>query len=60
MDYGDKKFILNTGDTVTVLKGFKHRIKNNGSEPVIMTEVWLGDILDEGDITRYEDKYGRL
>lgn len=57
---GNKEFVLKQGDTVKILAGYKHRITNYSAEdPLIITEVWLGDILDEEDIIRYEDKYGR-
>ncbi|MDR0678534.1 MAG: HAD-IIB family hydrolase [Holosporaceae bacterium] len=36
-----------------------HRLKNIGEEPLVVLETQLGEILDEGDITRYEDLYGR-
>ena len=59
--HGNKEFVLKDGDTVKILAGYKHRITNHSEEdPLIITEVWLGNILDEEDITRYEDKYGRV
>ena len=36
-----------------------HRIENNGDTDVIFIEVQQGDQLDEGDIVRLEDIYGR-
>ncbi len=58
--YGDKEFKLKCGDTVKILSGFKHRITNIGQDPLVITEVWLGDTLDEEDIIRHEDRYGRV
>ncbi len=60
LTYGETEFILRQGDTVRILTGFKHRIVNDGEDPLVMTEVWLGDTLDEEDIIRYEDRYGRV
>lgn len=38
----------------------KHRIANNGPEPLIFIEIQTGDLLDEKDIIRFEDNYGRV
>ena len=38
----------------------KHRIKNtSNSEELVFIEVQTGDTLDEEDIIRFEDNYGR-
>ena len=37
----------------------KHRIKNIGSKTAMMIEIQFGDKIDENDIKRYDDKYGR-
>ena len=38
-----------------------HRLSaENSREPVIITEVWCGIILDENDIERRSDDYGRV
>ena len=36
-----------------------HRIANVGSGPLVFIEVQLGDRLEESDIVRLEDSYGR-
>ena len=38
----------------------KHRLANNYDKNLILIEVWYGEILDEEDITRYEDIYNRV
>ena len=38
----------------------KHRLANNYEKNLILIEVWYGEILDEEDITRYEDIYNRV
>ncbi len=38
----------------------KHRLANNYDKNLILIEVWYGENLDEGDITRYEDIYNRV
>ena len=37
-----------------------HRIENIGIEPLIFIEVQCGDYLEEEDIIRLEDDYGRV
>jgi mannose-6-phosphate isomerase-like protein (cupin superfamily) len=37
-----------------------HRIENPGTEPLEFVEVQVGDRLDEADIVRLEDRYGRV
>lgn len=44
---------------VFIRRGEKHRIKALG-EGVVFIEVQVGESFDEGDITRYEDDYGRV
>jgi mannose-6-phosphate isomerase-like protein (cupin superfamily) len=39
--------------------GIKHRIENRGTVPVEFIEVQTGDRLDENDIVRFDDNYGR-
>ena len=36
-----------------------HSLENVGSEQLELIEVQLGDYLEEDDIVRFEDKYGR-
>ena len=37
----------------------KHRIENRTNTPIVFIEVQAGDTLDETDIIRYQDDYGR-
>ena len=55
----DKKMILKAPETTVIPKGAKHRLANPGKELLILIETQLGDILDENDIKRYTDLYGR-
>jgi mannose-1-phosphate guanylyltransferase/mannose-6-phosphate isomerase len=55
----DKTFELNVNESTYVPVGVKHRIANEGSDPVHIIEVQCGDYLGEDDIVRFEDKYGR-
>jgi mannose-1-phosphate guanylyltransferase / mannose-6-phosphate isomerase len=48
------------GDHVYVPLRAKHRIRNLGSDDVVFIEVQTGAILEESDIQRFEDQYGRV
>ena len=50
---------LQANQFIEIPKGAKHRLANHSKFPLIIIEVQLGENLDENDITRYEDKYGR-
>jgi mannose-6-phosphate isomerase-like protein (cupin superfamily) len=50
---------LTRNQSIEIPQRAKHRLTNSGKSPLIIIEVQLGDRLDENDITRYEDKYGR-
>ena len=56
---GDEVLGVKKGDFVKIEKREKHRIENNGSNDLVILEVWVGDVLDENDIVRLEDDYGR-
>lgn len=40
--------------------GTVHRIHNTGSVPLTYIEVQQGEVLDENDIERLQDDYGRI
>jgi mannose-6-phosphate isomerase len=50
---------LRRGDHLHVPLQAVHRIRNTGSTPLIFVEVQVGDLLDETDIVRLSDDYGR-
>lgn len=57
--------IRNEQQTVTenthlyIPKETKHRIQNLSNKSICFIEIQTGEILDETDIVRFEDKYGR-
>ena len=57
---GDDLLELRRNDTVFIPLVARHRIENIGDEPAIFIEVQVGDRLDENDIVRLEDRYGRV
>ena len=56
---GNDILAKNTGESVYIPVETKHRIQNTTDEPMTFIEVQVGDNLDENDIVRFEDKYGR-
>jgi len=50
---------LKTGESVDIPKQAKHRLENTGSQPLSIIEIQNGDYLEEDDIIRFDDIYGR-
>jgi len=50
---------LKSNENIFIPLKTKHRLANNLEEDLVLIEVWIGDILDEKDIIRYEDIYDR-
>ncbi len=55
----NKIFNLKPNESCYVPKGKKHRLSNQSTETLIVIEVQIGEYLEEDDIYRYDDKYGR-
>ncbi|MDH3793122.1 MAG: cupin domain-containing protein, partial [Rhodospirillales bacterium] len=55
----DEVFTLEANQSAYIPLGARHRLKNPGGEPLHIVEVQCGDTLDEDDIERFEDIYGR-
>jgi len=54
-----ENFILNKNQSTFIPCGFKHRISNPGQEKLEVIEIQNGDYLEEDDIIRFKDDYGR-
>ncbi|VVB87715.1 Mannose-6-phosphate isomerase [uncultured archaeon] len=54
-----KEFFLRPGESTFIKGGVKHRLSNPGKIPLEIIEVQLGDLVDEDDIVRFDDEYGR-
>ena len=50
---------ITVGDVIQVPVETQHRVRNTGSEDLLLIEVQLGAYLGEDDIVRLEDLYGR-
>ena len=55
----DNIYNLEMNESIYIPLGSKHRLENRGEKDLIITEIQIGDYLDEEDIIRYEDIYGR-
>ena len=47
------------GENIYIPLGAIHRLENKKTIPLIIIEVQTGTYLEEDDIVRYEDNYGR-
>jgi mannose-1-phosphate guanylyltransferase/mannose-6-phosphate isomerase len=56
---GDQVQILSENQSTYIPIGVKHRLDNPGKIPAFLIEVQSGAYLDEDDIVRYDDIYGR-
>ncbi|MFB9354131.1 phosphomannose isomerase type II C-terminal cupin domain [Sneathiella chinensis] len=56
---GDETVSLEVGQTVRVPVLKSHRMTNTGQDPLVFIEVQKGLELDEDDLVRLEDDYGR-
>jgi len=56
---GNEVFPVAAGQHVLIGLGDAHRIENPGTEDLLFIEVQYGEHLDEGDIERLQDDYGR-
>lgn len=54
------QFLLQRGECTRIQAGEKHRLSNPGQIPLEIIEVQIGELVDETDIVRFEDDYGRL
>tara|TARA_B100000131_G_scaffold226537_1_gene218124 strand:+ start:485 stop:829 length:345 start_codon:yes stop_codon:yes gene_type:complete len=55
----DAKQLLSENQSTFIPLGCKHRLSNPGKIPLKIIEVQSGPYLDEDDIERFDDNYGR-
>lgn len=53
------KYQLKANEHIFIDRRVKHRLKNQTEEQLLLLEIQMGNYLEEDDITRYEDDYGR-
>jgi mannose-1-phosphate guanylyltransferase / mannose-6-phosphate isomerase len=56
---GEETSLLTENQSTYIPIGEKHRLANPGKIPAFLIEVQSGPYLDEDDIIRFEDRYGR-
>ena len=56
---GDQQIVRKANESVYIPAETKHRIANQTDKNMIFIEVQTGENLDENDIVRLEDRYGR-
>ena len=54
-----KAFIIKENESTYIPLGSKHRLSNPGKIPLRIIEVQSGSYLEEDDIERFDDNYGR-
>lgn len=55
----DVEQLVPAGESVFIKVGQKHRLENPGHVPLEIIEVQMGDYLEEDDIVRFDDAFGR-
>lgn len=55
----EKELFITENESVYVPKTAIHRLENPGSIPLDIIEVQIGEYIEEDDIERFEDEYGR-
>jgi mannose-1-phosphate guanylyltransferase/mannose-6-phosphate isomerase len=56
---GDQEIIIHENESAYVPQSTLHRLENAGKIPVEIIEVQNGEYLEEDDIERFDDSYGR-
>ncbi len=56
---GEKELFLKENESTYIPAKYKHRLSNPGKSELEIIEVQTGDYLEEDDIIRYDDTYGR-
>lgn len=57
---GEEESVLGPNQSTYIPKGVVHRLENPGPGPLHIIEVQVGDYLEEDDIVRLEDSFGRI
>lgn len=56
---GSKEIPVQKGSTLEITAGVAHRLANTGKTPLAIIEIQFGDYLEEDDIVRLQDDFGR-
>lgn len=56
---GEKSLVLHENESTYIPAQTIHQLANDGKTSLVIIEVQTGDYLEEDDIIRYKDQYGR-
>jgi mannose-1-phosphate guanylyltransferase/mannose-6-phosphate isomerase len=56
---GEREFAVQANESTFIPAGNRHRLSNPGREPLVIIEVQTGAYVEEDDIVRFDDVYGR-
>ncbi len=56
---GEETYFVHAGESTFIPKSTKHRLENPGIVPLWIIEVQNGEYVEEDDIIRFEDDFGR-
>ena len=56
----NEEMFLTENQSTYIPLGSKHKLSNPGKLPLVLMEVQSGTYLEEDDIVRFEDIYGRV
>jgi len=56
---GEESFTVAKSESTYISIGTKHRLENRGVIPLHIIEVQVGEYVEEDDIQRFDDHYGR-
>ena len=56
---GEKLITLNENEAASIPIGMRHRLENPGQRDLHLIEIQFGNYLEEDDIVRFEDDFGR-
>ena len=54
-----RELLVHANESTYIPAGHRHRLSNAGNEPLVIIEVQTGDYVEEDDIVRFDDVYGR-
>jgi len=57
---GNEIFTVRENESTFIPQGEKHRLRNNGTVGLELIEVQSGNYVEEDDIVRFDDAYGRV
>lgn len=55
----DNVKFVRSGESIFIREGQRHRLENTEKTPLEIIEVQMGEYLEEDDIVRFDDEYGR-